>query len=35
MQSVISKDRLRHQLSFYGVPLALVTVLSHVHISLF
>ncbi|XP_003380093.1 hypothetical protein Tsp_05817, partial [Trichinella spiralis] len=32
MQSIISKDRLRHQLSFYGVLFALGNVISHVHI---
>ncbi|KRY35807.1 hypothetical protein T01_15968 [Trichinella spiralis] len=35
MQSIISKDRLRHQLSFYGVLFVLSTVISHVHITSF
>ncbi|KRY53437.1 hypothetical protein T03_15105 [Trichinella britovi] len=29
LSSIISKDRLRHQLSFYGVPFALGSVMSH------
>ncbi|KRX31622.1 hypothetical protein T09_6303 [Trichinella sp. T9] len=35
MQFVVSKDRLRLQLIFYGVPFALRYVISHVHIILF
>ncbi|KRY15983.1 hypothetical protein T12_16418 [Trichinella patagoniensis] len=31
MQNVISKDRLRHQLSFYGIPFALGNVISRSH----
>ncbi|KRY25132.1 hypothetical protein T01_7271 [Trichinella spiralis] len=32
MQSIISKDGLRHHLSFYGVLFVLGTVISHVQI---
>ncbi|KRY55618.1 hypothetical protein T03_18002 [Trichinella britovi] len=35
MQSIISKDGLRHQLSFYGVPFALGSVMSHLDRTVF